>query len=159
MHRLLGQRLLTQHVVAYRQLGDAVNSSSPVANRQILPSRVVYSGITGKELEKSIHVLSAWQVISDPTLQRKGVKLLLVCNKTDEGARAHTADFIRKRLEKELEALRGTRSTLGEGVSKGQPIAKAGEVFTFAGLRSPAVTVVSGSALRADLDELLKHLR
>ncbi len=44
---------------------------------------------------------STTQVLSDPVLQRKGVPLLLVCNKTDEGAKAHTTDFVRKRLEKE----------------------------------------------------------
>lgn len=99
------------------------------------------------------------QVISDPTVQKKAVPVLLVCNKTDEGARAHTADFIRKRLEKELEALRGTRATLGEGVARGQPIAKAGETFTFANLKSPRVSMASASALRNDVEELLAFLR
>ena len=85
--------------------------------------------------------------------------ILLVCNKTDEGARAHTADFIRKRLEKELEALRSTRATLGEGVATGQPIAKAGEIFTFGGLKSPKVSIASASALKNDVEELLAFLR
>ena len=102
---------------------------------------------------------SLMQVISDPALQKRGTPILLLCNKTDEGPRAHTAEFIRKRLEKELEALRGTRTTLGEGASKGLPIAKAGEAFTFAGLRSPRVSVANASALRSDIDELLNFLR
>ena len=85
--------------------------------------------------------------------------MLLVCNKADAGAKAHTLDFLRKRLEKELETLRGTRATLGEGVSKGLPIAKAGETFTFAGLKGPNVALASTSALNGDLEDLLNFLR
>ncbi len=84
--------------------------------------------------------------------------LLLVCNKTDEGARAHTADFIRKRLEKELEALRSTRATLGEGAARGQPIAREGETFSFAALKSPKVATANASALKNDIEELLSFL-
>lgn len=102
---------------------------------------------------------SSLQVISDPMLQRRGVPLLLVCNKTDEGAKAHTTDFVRKRLEKELEALRGTRATLGEGAPQGGRIAREGEAFTFVGLRSPRVSVAGGSALTGDLNEVLEFLR
>lgn len=98
-------------------------------------------------------------MISDSTIQKRGVPILIVCNKTDEGARAHTADFIRKRLEKELEALRGTRATLDEGAAKGLPIAKGGEAFTFAALRSPKVLVATASALKGDLEELQAFLR
>jgi hypothetical protein len=92
-------------------------------------------------------------------LQRRGVPLLLFCNKGDEGVRAHTSEFVRKRLEKELEALRSTRATLGEGISQGQRIAKEGETFTFAGLRSPKVGVAEGSALAGDLQGVLDFLR
>ena len=99
------------------------------------------------------------QVISDTVVQRKKVPILLVCNKTDEGARAHTAEFVRKRLEKELEILRTTRSTLGDGVVKEQPIAKKGDIFTFAGLKTSKVSLASASGLKNDIDEVLTFLR
>lgn len=76
-----------------------------------------------------------YEVLSHPALARRRVPLLLACNKQDMGTKAHTVEFIRKRLEKELDQLRSTRSTLGDvggnaaggGVQLGVP----GEPFTF----------------------------
>ena len=45
---------------------------------------------------------------------RRGLQLCIACNKADHGPKAHTVDFIRKRLEKEIEQLRTTRKTVGE---------------------------------------------
>jgi signal recognition particle receptor subunit beta len=44
-----------------------------------------------------------FEVLSAPSLARRRVPLLLACNKQDMGSKAHTVDFIRKRLEKELD--------------------------------------------------------
>lgn len=54
--------------------------------------------------------LTAWlpscrqllEVLSEPPIQKHHVPLMLACNKADEGARAHTVDFVRKRLEREM---------------------------------------------------------
>jgi signal recognition particle receptor subunit beta len=35
------------------------------------------------------------------------VPVLLACNKQDMGSKAHTLEFIRKRLERELDQVRG----------------------------------------------------
>ena len=42
------------------------------------------------------------EVLSEPPIQKHRVPLMLACNKADEGARAHTVDFVRKRLEREM---------------------------------------------------------
>ena len=99
------------------------------------------------------------QVLSDKTIQKRRVPLLLVCNKTDLGTKAHTSDFLRKRLEKEVEALRSTRATLGEAALQGLNLAKSGEAFTFAKLKSPKVSIASGSALAGDLKEVVEFLK
>jgi hypothetical protein len=52
-------------------------------------------------------------VLAHAAVDRRRLRVLLAANKADCGARAHTADFIRKRLEKALGELRGTRGTLG----------------------------------------------
>eukprot|EP00891_Asterochloris_glomerata_P008781 jgi/Astpho2/8781/e_gw1.00128.108.1_t len=42
------------------------------------------------------------EVLSETPIQKHRVPLMLACNKADEGARAHTVDFVRKRLEREM---------------------------------------------------------
>lgn len=99
------------------------------------------------------------QVLSDTAVQKQRPPLLLLCNKTDMGAKAHTSDFVRKRLEKEIEALRSTRASLGEAGGPGPSLARRGEAFTFAGLRSPKVSVGSGSAMTGDLQDVFDFLQ
>lgn len=42
-------------------------------------------------------------MLAHPAVARRRLPVLLACNKMDMGARAHTVDFIRKRLEKEID--------------------------------------------------------
>jgi len=71
-----------------------------------------------------------------------GPPILLACNKADLGAAAYSPDFIRKRLEREIEAGRAAAGgTLappdedGEGGSAGGAVlAPPGQAFTFEGL-------------------------
>lgn len=83
---------------------------------------------------------------------------MLVCNKADQEAKAHTSEFIRKRLEKELEAVRSTRGTLGEGAMQGSSIGKSDEIFSFAALKSPAVIIANAAALTGDISEIRTFL-
>lgn len=45
------------------------------------------------------------QVLTYPAVFKRRLPLLLACNKADQGARAHTVDFLRRRLEREVAAL------------------------------------------------------
>ena len=45
------------------------------------------------------------QVLTCPAVYKRRLPLLLACNKADQGARAHTVDFLRRRLEREVAAL------------------------------------------------------
>ena len=49
------------------------------------------------------------QVLTYPAVYKRRLPLLLACNKADQGARAHTVDFLRRRLEREVAALAMTR--------------------------------------------------
>lgn len=42
------------------------------------------------------------EVLVHPTVRRRRIPVLIACNKSDEGAKAHTVDFVRKRLEREM---------------------------------------------------------
>ncbi|KAI7841678.1 hypothetical protein COHA_004545 [Chlorella ohadii] len=75
-----------------------------------------------------------YEVLSQPALARRRTPVLLACNKQDMGSKAHTVDFIRKRLERELDQLRSTRGALSDvGGSGGQAVqlGVAWEPFSF----------------------------
>ena len=54
-----------------------------------------------------------FEILSHPAVQKRRCPIMIACNKSEK-ITAHPADFVRKRLEKEIEALRTTRGTLEE---------------------------------------------
>ena len=46
-------------------------------------------------------------MLSHPSVVARRLPVLLACNKADQGHKAHTLDFIRKRLEKEIDQVGG----------------------------------------------------
>jgi signal recognition particle receptor subunit beta len=105
------------------------------------------------------------QVLTHPAVHRRRLPLLLACNKADQGARAHTVDFLRRRLERELEALRGTRGALAGdgGDAPGRPaLAQPGQAFSFEALartRGPRVSAAALSALQGDVASVTDFMR
>ncbi|EFN54587.1 hypothetical protein CHLNCDRAFT_59704 [Chlorella variabilis] len=95
-----------------------------------------------------------YEVLSQAGLARRRVPLLLACNKQDQGSKAHTLDFIRKRLEREIDQMRGTRGSLGDvgggGGGGAAQLGVRGEPFTFeshARARGVRVTTATLSAV------------
>ena len=95
-----------------------------------------------------------YDVITHPVIAGRRLPVLLACNKADAGAKAHTVDFIRKRLEKEIDAMRSTRGALGGDGAASQAALLAGtsgEVFSFESLgtvgKGPVVSCASVSSL------------
>lgn len=80
----------------------------------------------------------------------------MAINKTDAGPRAHSPDFIRKRLERELDALRSSRVDLAAasgGTGSASLSGSPGEAFSFAGLathRGVGVRIASIAAVQAE---------
>ena len=64
---------------------------------------------------------------------KRGLQLCVACNKADHGPKAHTVDFIRKRLEKEIEQLRTTRKTVGEQANS-PALGPDSQPFSFEGM-------------------------
>lgn len=84
--------------------------------------------------------------------------------KVDAGEKAFTADFIRKRVEKDIEALRVTRRSLADSTGSGEKdvLSCAGKPFTFEGLargRGPVVTAAPISASTGDLSAVQSFVR
>jgi signal recognition particle receptor subunit beta len=95
-----------------------------------------------------------YQVLAHPVVCRRRVPVLLACNKADCGAKAHTPDFIRKRLEKGIDQLRSTQRTLSTDKSKNDPFERVPEPFTFftlARAHGTKLTVCELSALLGDV--------
>lgn len=98
-----------------------------------------------------------YELLSHPVFSKHHIPILLACNKADLGARAHTEAFIVKLLEKELENLRATHSTLaGEG--EGAVIGKPGEKFSFEHIASK-VAVAKISAMTGDIEPVLQFIQ
>jgi signal recognition particle receptor subunit beta len=102
---------------------------------------------------------------------RRRLPVLLLAHKADTGASAHTAEFVRRRLEKEIDAALATASTLADDAGRGggggstiAALARGGAPFTFAGLAAaggPRVQCAAGAARVGDVaavsDFLAKH--
>lgn len=95
-----------------------------------------------------------YDVLTHPVIAGRRLPVLLACNKADAGAKAHTVDFIRKRLEKEIDGMRSTRGALGGDGAASQAAALSsgsGGLFTFEALatvgKGPIVTCAAVSAV------------
>lgn len=100
-------------------------------------------------------------VLSHPGFARRAPPLLLLVNKRDKSG-CHSADFVARRLERELQALRVARGTLEDAGASGGGGAAGGatllrpaqeQPFTFAACRW-RVTTATASVLRNELAAL-----
>ncbi|CAL5220142.1 g2101 [Coccomyxa viridis] len=100
-----------------------------------------------------------YDILASKAVSSRQMPVLLLANKADMGAKAHSVEFIRKRLEKALDQLRTTRADVE--AESGNALEKAGEPFTFAGLaraRGAQVVTASCSALQGDIAEVTEWL-
>ncbi|KFM23894.1 Signal recognition particle receptor subunit beta [Auxenochlorella protothecoides] len=106
---------------------------------------------------KSAIAEQLYDVLTHPSVVGRRLPILLVCNKSDMGVKAHSVDFIRKRLEKELDLLQTTRSAL-EDVGGGRAastrlLPPGAQAFTLAALQAATgieVGTASASAQEGD---------
>ena len=86
--------------------------------------------------------------------------ILLACNKMDLTTQAHSVDFIKRTIEKQLDGMRKTRTALSpETASKvGGALGKADKPLVLGQLRSP-ISTASISALTGDVAEVHQFLR
>ena len=98
-------------------------------------------------------------VVSDPVVQRRRLPVLVACNKSEK-ITAHPADFVRKRLEKEIEALRTTRGTLEDtvGESGAGAVGLDGAEFAFEHQRSNKVDAAGCAVAGNDLESVREFI-
>eukprot|EP01023_Acetabularia_acetabulum_P038361 TRINITY_DN3673_c0_g1_i1.p2 TRINITY_DN3673_c0_g1~~TRINITY_DN3673_c0_g1_i1.p2 ORF type:complete len:283 (-),score=29.42 TRINITY_DN3673_c0_g1_i1:159-956(-) len=63
-----------------------------------------------------------YDVLTDPVIYRSRTPVLICCNKADQEAKAYSVDFIRKKLEKELDSMRQTKTNTLAAEKGGQSI-------------------------------------
>jgi signal recognition particle receptor subunit beta len=66
-----------------------------------------------------------WDVLASADFARRRLPLLIACNKSDLELDAHSADFVRKTLERQLDAMRKTRTA---GIGRTAGAAAGGEL-------------------------------
>lgn len=103
-----------------------------------------------------------YDVLTNPAVARGKVPVLLACNKMDQEEQAHSVEFIKRTIEKQLDAMRRTKTSLtgdagGAAAAAAQLLGKTDKPFTLAAVRNP-VTFASISALKGQLADVHKFL-
>lgn len=98
-----------------------------------------------------------YEVLNNPAFHKQRLPLLIACNKMDLEEEAHSVDFVRKTLEKQLDELRKTKAVgIGKDAAAATQSTVLGPVdkpFSFQGLRSKVV-LAECSAKTRQLAEL-----
>jgi signal recognition particle receptor subunit beta len=95
-----------------------------------------------------------YELLTNAALSKQRTPLLLACNKADLEEEAHSTEFIRKTLERQLDAMRKTKTAgIGKEASGGVALGAADKPFSFQGLRSKVV-IVECSAKMGQLDDV-----
>tara|TARA_B100000405_G_scaffold286930_1_gene234612 strand:+ start:2082 stop:2933 length:852 start_codon:yes stop_codon:yes gene_type:complete len=100
-----------------------------------------------------------FEILSHPAVQKRRCPIMIACNKSEK-ITAHPADFVRKRLEKEIEALRTTRGTLEDtvGESGAGAVGLDGAEFAFEHQRSNKVDAAGCAVAGNDLESVREFI-
>lgn len=99
-----------------------------------------------------------YEVLSHPAVSRGRVPVLIACNKMDLELEAHSVDFVRKTLEKQLDAMRKTRAAaIGKEAGARPALGPADAAFSFAALPNK-VALAEASAKAGQLDDVVAFI-
>ncbi|KAI8527068.1 hypothetical protein RHMOL_Rhmol12G0047500 [Rhododendron molle] len=99
-----------------------------------------------------------YDILTKAIVVRKKIPVLILCNKVDK-VTAHTKEFIRKQLEKEIDKLRASRTAVSEAdVANEYSLGVPGEVFAFSQCQNK-VTVAESSGLTGEISQLEQFVR
>eukprot|EP00775_Hariotina_reticulata_P003523 gene3523-3793_t len=96
-----------------------------------------------------------YEVLTNPQVHKQRIPILVACNKADLEEEAHSMDFIRKTLEKQLDAMRKTK-TAAIGKDAGSQVPALGALdkpFSLQSLRNK-ISFVECSAKQGQLDDV-----
>ncbi|KAA8550188.1 hypothetical protein F0562_001872 [Nyssa sinensis] len=99
-----------------------------------------------------------YDILTWATIVKKKIPVLILCNKVDR-VTAHSKEFIRKQLEKEIDKLRASRTAISAAdIANEYTLGVAGEPFSFSQCHSK-VTVAEASGLTGDVSQLEQFIR
>ncbi|XP_071932699.1 uncharacterized protein [Coffea arabica] len=99
-----------------------------------------------------------YEVLTAASVVKRKIPLLILCNKVDK-VTAHTKDFIRKQLEKEIDKLRTSRTAVSEAdVTDEYTLGTPGEAFAFSQCHNKVV-IGEASGLTGEISQLEDFIR
>lgn len=99
-----------------------------------------------------------FEILTNAIVFKKKIPVLICCNKTDK-VTAHTKDFIRKQLEKEIDKLRKLRNQVSEAdIANDITLGVPTEPFGFSQCINK-VTVAEASALTSEVTQVEEFIR
>ncbi|GFY88266.1 signal recognition particle binding protein [Actinidia rufa] len=99
-----------------------------------------------------------YDILTKANVVRKKIPVLILCNKVDK-VTAHTKEFIRKQLEKEIDKLRTSRTALSAAdIANEYTLGVPGEAFAFSQCQNK-VTVAEASGLTGEMSQLEQFIR
>lgn len=99
-----------------------------------------------------------FEVLAHPAVQRRRTPVLIACNKADLELEAHSVEFVRKTLERQLDAMRRTRAAaIGKDAGARAALGPADRPFSFAALPNK-VALAEASAKAGKLDDVLTFI-
>ncbi|CAJ1931432.1 unnamed protein product [Sphenostylis stenocarpa] len=99
-----------------------------------------------------------YDLLTKGSVVRKKIPVLILCNKTDK-VTAHTKEFIRRQMEKEIDKLRASRSAISDAdIANEFTLGIPGETFSFTQC-SNKVTTADASGLTGEISQLEEFIR
>ncbi|KAK1287349.1 hypothetical protein QJS10_CPB19g01455 [Acorus calamus] len=99
-----------------------------------------------------------YDILTNTIVIKRKVPVLILCNKTDK-VTAHTKDFIRKQLEKEIDKLRISRTAISTAdIANGHTLGMPGEAFVFSQCVNK-VMVAEASGLTGNVSQVEQFIR
>ncbi|KAM0937578.1 putative small GTP-binding protein [Dioscorea sansibarensis] len=99
-----------------------------------------------------------YDILTKSTVVKRKVPVLILCNKTDK-ITAHSKEFIRKQLEKEIDKLRASRTAVSSAdVTNEYTLGVPSEVFTFSQCHNK-VAVADASGLTGEVSQVEQFIR
>ncbi|KAK8953818.1 hypothetical protein KSP39_PZI002591 [Platanthera zijinensis] len=99
-----------------------------------------------------------YDILTKASIVKKKIPVLILCNKTDK-VTAHSKEFIRKQLEKEIDKLRTSRTAISTAdVTNEYTLGVPGEPFSFSHCQNQ-VTVAEASGLTGEVSQAEHFIR
>ncbi|TYI91512.1 hypothetical protein E1A91_D03G197500v1 [Gossypium mustelinum] len=130
--------------------------SKPVHIVDFLPRAAgIVFVVDSLEFLPNCHLTSEYlyDILTKASVVKKKIPVLICCNKNDK-VTAHTKEFIRKQMEKEIDKLRASRSAISAAdISNDFTLGVPEESFTFSQCRNK-VTVAESSGLTGEVGQV-----